>query len=1002
MVRSNLRRQLVESDTNADSDENSCGREDHTPTAAADPVHVSVAPPHDPASYSQLVPCVLRPYHPRTSTHTDDGSATVVLRADGCDVECEPDRKWSTPTIVDHEAAYTPCTVMRDELMERFGSNARTTFRIASDCTGADGPYHAWASFSRVCPMDECIIENMFGSEAPLATHAHRFIELNSNCVTLYDDMTARDPAVGGPVVFTHAESGDARMPAPYLLDSYHSSFTCQDSSLRNLVREGVNFGATPSECGMDENTSTRTLMASIRTIQVLKPRTCTLENVCGLSAEVFAKFLDVHLPEWIFAIFIMNAADFKTKAERQRLHADGCLRVAMLLPPPVWRDIIMRCRTPRHATTLDDCLLDDDSPEVVLELKRQIRLRLRKHAQQINMQDCNDKWLDQSRSCRDGLLELRRLSPGSLASTDPLTHHISPGEHEQSLRDILAEDSAASPGGWERNPVLTVSDWSPIFPRREHELVRLWTLLAEHNGCADTALLDTREAISQTRTLAPHLGPTKLRGHGIFSLARRRKLVGAEELVQHGFSRSSQRRGISNAELSELVGNVLSVHAHAVHVIVLACCVDFTTDISTLLQRTPCAGAHAKCTVYKIEPHPHTAREFLDRVPMTKITATVKDATGRARARKGPVVRRFTPGKSVSPFHIHKMAECSPHRVLTIGTINIAKLVKLACRVNDAVVGHDGHARPGGDCELGLVHRVKPVGRGRQAVLQRVQHVSALLSVAGGSVPTSCLQMLSFLRDILDEFRIADTAFKPPSPSSFVLSATIVGASPDHPIQPWKVYHDGTLLIVSGTKSDAECVLHEQHVWVGGSAAAEGASARIGPMPVDVMTAGGDFGLSAGRVLHGHAYASNRGIAVVPVAKGDLWMVLPATTHAETTVIVILLAKEDSAILGTDAAVNTFASSYNLSTQQINVLIKAGFFKPFRQVAGMNADPSVSPTRSLGPSGLSRKRVRDMIECDNTQAPPPGADTPKRRTSVRAMLNRRSSPCIVQSEASS
>jgi hypothetical protein len=59
------------------------------------------------------------------------------------------------------------------------------------------------------------------------------------------------------------------------------------------------------------ESDSTKTLLASIRTIQELTPSSFTLENVGGCPAQEVIDFLKTHLPQYICIAFRLNALDY-------------------------------------------------------------------------------------------------------------------------------------------------------------------------------------------------------------------------------------------------------------------------------------------------------------------------------------------------------------------------------------------------------------------------------------------------------------------------------------------------------------------------------------------------------------------------------------------------------------------------------------------------------------------------------------------------------------------
>ena len=86
---------------------------------------------------------------------------------------------------------------------------------------------------------------------------------------------------------------------------------------MRNLGRAGVNleFVMDLSSVGDEElqceSDSTKTLLASIRSIQELAPSSFTLENVGGCPAQEVMEFLKTHLPQYICIAFRLNAVDY-------------------------------------------------------------------------------------------------------------------------------------------------------------------------------------------------------------------------------------------------------------------------------------------------------------------------------------------------------------------------------------------------------------------------------------------------------------------------------------------------------------------------------------------------------------------------------------------------------------------------------------------------------------------------------------------------------------------
>eukprot|EP00974_Lingulodinium_polyedra_P117137 11161991-Lingulodinium_polyedra.AAC.1 len=148
-------------------------------------------------------------------------------------------RLWKLPEgdAIQHEPGWWPCQVLAEDLRSNLAGK-QVVVRYASDCTGGDAPGLAWESIGRVLRhMGICnvSIEPIFGSEAPDATHCHKFLKQNSPRLrTLYKCMHARSKALkqgrGGPVMWTterecrsNREDGslEVKLPPKYGIDNY-------------------------------------------------------------------------------------------------------------------------------------------------------------------------------------------------------------------------------------------------------------------------------------------------------------------------------------------------------------------------------------------------------------------------------------------------------------------------------------------------------------------------------------------------------------------------------------------------------------------------------------------------------------------------------------------------------------------------------------------------------------------------------------------------------------
>ncbi len=65
------------------------------------------------------------------------------------------------------------------------------------------------------------------------------------------------------------------------------------------------------SSVSNDETQSTKTLVASVRTIQETSPLTFSLENVGGCPSVDVLRFLDTHLPQYTHIAFRLDALDY-------------------------------------------------------------------------------------------------------------------------------------------------------------------------------------------------------------------------------------------------------------------------------------------------------------------------------------------------------------------------------------------------------------------------------------------------------------------------------------------------------------------------------------------------------------------------------------------------------------------------------------------------------------------------------------------------------------------
>ena len=76
------------------------------------------------------------------------------------------------------------CAV-QEKLRKTFESDQVITVKFASDCSGADAPYAAWASVKRVMEtlgiLKELRIDHLLASEAGGNVAAHEFLKLNTS-----------------------------------------------------------------------------------------------------------------------------------------------------------------------------------------------------------------------------------------------------------------------------------------------------------------------------------------------------------------------------------------------------------------------------------------------------------------------------------------------------------------------------------------------------------------------------------------------------------------------------------------------------------------------------------------------------------------------------------------------------------------------------------------------------------------------------------------------------
>lgn len=242
-------------------------------------------------------------------------------------------------------------------------ANEMPTIHIAygSDCSGAEAPWFALKSLSRVLEARGILklrLTHAFSSEDTRAHAVHKFLFKNACADRIYNDLHSRGPVSGptlwhDPSIKPHDVSGECPLPA-HGIDIYVTGFECQDMSFANRDRDNRPLLLGPT--GADHiGRSSATLRDSLEYCKNHSPRVIFIENVKGCPIDAVLNYVRSVLPAYQWCGHIGDGADFGSATVRGRMYLIGTLASCTLATSDEMIKCIAKCVRPREPCTSAD-----------------------------------------------------------------------------------------------------------------------------------------------------------------------------------------------------------------------------------------------------------------------------------------------------------------------------------------------------------------------------------------------------------------------------------------------------------------------------------------------------------------------------------------------------------------------------------------------------------------------------------------------------------------------
>ena len=474
------------------------------------------------------------------------------------------------------------------------------TRSYASDCTGIDAPMLALKELAAVAASNGVGMwfRHLWASELEDNKNAIYFLGNNHHVEKLFSSCVRTGPKHEGALIPNKTTGNIADCPCP---DVYVCGSECVDYTPANYNRDPVRLEWDHLH-EKDAGATEKTLLASIATVKLKRPRFVLLETSGFAKATDITDFINKELKEYKVLAIRSNCADFEEPTERDRLYFVIILWIALLpngLNLEDWPSMLEEFREPRGVSSCCERLLAHDHSSVDAEYNRlSTRLRAVPASRKIARE-----WEGQHEVVRSKL-----------------------GLPKVDMAAQLAPDKN---GGV----------FPPMYNPRERELVGFVKAELERRldlKCGDY-FINIAVPTDHNRLWYPGVIPPLLKNSyiGWFRLATTscgrkavfvRHVLGVEHLRLLGFS-CFDRTGVTDCGLRELAGNSMSCLFLSKLFILGLCSVDFQTPLAVfhkqldggskgvLGTRIACLGVS---TLYaKIAAHPQTSYSALHKVAL-------------------------------------------------------------------------------------------------------------------------------------------------------------------------------------------------------------------------------------------------------------------------------------------------------------------------------------------------------------------------------------------------
>eukprot|EP00930_Biecheleria_cincta_P097207 TRINITY_DN8892_c0_g1_i1.p1 TRINITY_DN8892_c0_g1~~TRINITY_DN8892_c0_g1_i1.p1 ORF type:complete len:565 (-),score=77.95 TRINITY_DN8892_c0_g1_i1:103-1797(-) len=426
--------------------------------------------------------------------------------------------------------AVSMCQKLQCELQEAStaGLGSRP-LRLGTDCAGADAPWFALGAISRELSQQLGVnlqIDHLFACD--IERVSRKFIVQNSQPQAIFGDLLCRR-RVG------HCVRAERLRPVPYGLDIYVAGFPCKDFSLMNSERpclQGPNAGVFHDV---------------VRYIREHQPTTFVLENVLGLAMKQQGEKPPIDqvmkilrsIPNYKVRGWRVNSMDYYLPQNRTRIYIVGVHVGRARLRRPLFEWSVMKNTLSESlAVSAHAFMLDDDSPEV-----RGVYEHLGTHPQK------------ESRCMAWKITNQQLRKKLGLVKTDT--------------------DSTAS---------SKANDWSRFISSRQRDNLDLQAArIGKRRANLDLASSEWISEISRSVMYCSNMcgvTPCLTPGSIIWVHSRQRFLIGQEKLALQGFPVAELNlEGLSDADLSMLAGNAMSVPVVGLFLYLIFANVEFPSE---------------------------------------------------------------------------------------------------------------------------------------------------------------------------------------------------------------------------------------------------------------------------------------------------------------------------------------------------------------------------------------------------------------------------------------